>query len=155
MIKCLNSINHFVDSQTNHTFDMAKYSMTRHGIFYHVTYSPIHLFTHSLISIIAWFKILSQYGAGIILFLGLVSIMKYPPNFKWMKISQDDASITFKHHNFVQEDLLTSMWRTLQYLHLLESICLASYNEHGINISNVLFHGLQYYRKMMQVLLAF
>ncbi len=31
-------------------------------------------------------------------------------------------------------DLGTSMWKTLQYLHFLESICLTSYSEHGIRI---------------------
>jgi hypothetical protein len=30
--------------------------------------------------------------------------------------------------------ILPSMWRTLQYPHLLESICLAWYSEHGISI---------------------
>ncbi len=76
---------------------------------------------------------------------------------RWMQISQDDACIAFKLHNFVQINLLTSMWRTLQYPHFLESICLASYNEHGISILKdiLLFHGLQYYRKMMWIMLAF
>jgi hypothetical protein len=50
-----------------------------------------------------------------------------------MQISQDDVSIAFKY-NFVQMDLLASMGRTLLYLHFLESICLASYSEHGISI---------------------
>ncbi len=46
---------------------------------------------------------------------------------------------------------LPSMWKTLQYFHLLESICKACYIEHGIiffkNI--LLFHGLRYYHNMM------
>jgi len=52
---------------------------------------------------------------------------------KWMKISKDDVSITFKLHNYVRVNLLMSMWFFLQYPHFLKSICLASYSEHGIN----------------------
>ncbi len=49
------------------------------------------------------------------------------------------------------------MWTTLQYPHLLESIYMAWYNEHGISILNniLLFHGLWYYCNMMQVMLSF
>ncbi len=49
------------------------------------------------------------------------------------------------------------MWTTLQYPHLLESIYMAWYIEHGINIFKniILFHGLWYYCKMMQVMLSF
>ncbi len=45
----------------------------------------------------------------------------------WVQISYDDVGIAFKFHNFVQMDLLPSMWRPLQYLHLLESTCRACY----------------------------
>jgi len=43
------------------------------------------------------------------------------------------------------------MWPTLQYLHLLESICMTWYSEHGINnfFKNFVFHCLQYYYKMI------
>jgi hypothetical protein len=76
---------------------------------------------------------------------------------RWMQISKNDVGITFKLHNFVQVNILTSMWRILQYLHFLESICLSSYSEHGISILKniILFHGLQCYCKMMQIMLTF
>jgi hypothetical protein len=41
-------------------------------------------------------------------------------------------------------DLLTSMWKPLQYPHLLESICLTWYNEHGINIFKKNFFFMVY-----------
>jgi hypothetical protein len=44
-------------------------------------------------SFVSWFKILSQYGAGIVFLLGFG---------RAMQISQDDVSIAFKFHNFVQ-----------------------------------------------------
>jgi len=62
----------------------------------------------------------------------------------WFKLySQYGASIVF----------LLSFGKTMQYPHLLESICLAWYSEHEITIFKkiLLFHGLQYYRKMMWV----
>ncbi len=51
-------------------------------------------------------------------------------------------------------DLLPLMWKTLQYLHLLESICRACYIEHGINIlRNIhMFHGECKYPMMMYLL---
>ncbi len=63
---------------------------------------------------------------------------------RWMQISQDDASIAFKLHNFVHVNLLTSMWKTLQYPHFLESICLASYSEHRISTLKIIFCFMVY-----------
>ncbi len=58
---------------------------------------------------------------------------------RWMQIFQDDVGIALKFHNFVQMDLITSMWKTLQYPYFFESICLASYSEHGISIFKNIF----------------
>ncbi len=65
--------------------------------------------------------------------------------------------IAFKFQNLVYMDLLTSMWRTLQYFHWFESISRTHYIEQGISVlKNILsFHGLTYYRNMMEVLLSF
>jgi hypothetical protein len=46
-----------------------------------------------ILSFVSWFKMFSQYGADIIFLLGFS---------RTMQISQDDASIAFKLHNFVQ-----------------------------------------------------
>ncbi len=71
------------------------------------------------------------------------------PSFvSWFRIlSQYGASIIF----------LLGFGRAMQYPHLFESICIVRYNEHGINILKkiLLFHGLQYYHKMMWVLFSF
>ncbi len=72
-------------------------------------------------------------------------------------LSQYDTNIAFKLHNFVQ----------LTFYHQCDQLCntfiyLNQYVQHDIlnmeyiNILNVLlFHGLGYYHKMMQVLLSF
>jgi hypothetical protein len=44
-------------------------------------------------SFVSWFRMLSQYGEGIVFFLGFG---------RAIQISQDDVGITFKLHNFVQ-----------------------------------------------------
>jgi len=44
-------------------------------------------------SFVSWFRILSQYGTGIVFLLGFG---------RAMQISQDDVGISFKFHNFVQ-----------------------------------------------------
>ncbi len=44
-------------------------------------------------SFVSWFKMLSQYGVGIVFLLGFG---------RAMQISQDDACIAFELHNFVQ-----------------------------------------------------
>jgi hypothetical protein len=122
----------------------------------------IYVTNLTIFSFVPWFRISSQYGVGIALLIGFGKAMQYPPPpppqvSKWMQISQNDVSISFKLHNFVQVDFLTLMWRILQFLHFFKSICMASYNEHGISIKKniLLFHGLWYYCKMMQVLLMF
>jgi hypothetical protein len=84
--------------------------------------------------------------------------MQYPSKFQGeCKYPKMMHVLHLKLHNFIQMDLLTSMWRTLQYPHLLESICMTSFNEHGINIFKniIMFHGLRFYYKMMRVLFTF
>ncbi len=44
-------------------------------------------------SFVSWFRMLSQYGEGIVFLLGFG---------RAMQVSQDDVGITFKLHNFVQ-----------------------------------------------------
>ncbi len=70
--------------------------------------------------------------------------------FNMMHVLHLNSIILFKYN------LLPSMWPTLQCFHSLESVCMAWYNEHGINIfqNMFLFHGLQYYHKMIRVLFS-
>jgi hypothetical protein len=84
----------------------------------------------------------------------LKNILKFHGEWKYPMMMQ---VLHLKLHNFVQVDLLSLMWRTLQYFHLLKSIRKARYIEHGICIlKNIfLFHGLRYYHNMMQVLFSF
>ncbi len=91
-----------------------------------LTWQYPHLY-HGLGHVTIW--------CGYCIFLGFGKSMQYPSKFqgecKYRKMIQ---VLHLKFHDFIQVDLLTSMWRTLQYLHFLEPICLASYNEHGIII---------------------
>jgi len=56
-------------------------------------YFTINVINLIIPSFVSWFRILSQYGAGIVFLLGFG---------RAMQISQDDVGISFKSHNFVQ-----------------------------------------------------
>jgi hypothetical protein len=70
----------------------------------------INVINLTIPSFIPWFRILSQYGVGIVLLLHFVSVIQYPSQFQMnANIPLDDVGIAFKFHNFVQVDILTSM----------------------------------------------
>jgi hypothetical protein len=120
--------------------------------------STINVTNLTIPSFVSWFKILSQYGTSIIFLLSFGRVKQYPSMFhdEW----KYPKMIHVLHLNSItlcKSSILSSMWRTLQYPHLFESICLAWYSEYGISIleKNLLFHGLWFYCKMTWVLFSF
>jgi hypothetical protein len=55
---------------------------------------------HAIPSFVSWFKILSQYGVGIVFLLGFGRAMQYLS--WWMQISKNDVGMAFRLHIFVQ-----------------------------------------------------
>jgi hypothetical protein len=105
----------------------------------------------TIASFVSWFKILSQYGACIVLFIGFGRAMQYPSRFhgeckhpKMMHILYLNFITLFKWpptinmKNFV---ILSFTWINMK----------ACYIDHGISILKIsfLFHGLRYYHNMM------
>jgi hypothetical protein len=93
---------------------------------------------------IPWFRILSQYGASIVLLLGFNKAMQYPRKLQG-ECKHPNMMLVLHLHSITCSNGPSNInVKNFIIPHFLQSICMASYSEYGISISKTLFCFMVY-----------